>query len=169
LSYDFGMAVIARKTGTKQNHIPFDGASVAKSRECFSLHFQKVNDYWGYIGSTLNEIIQRSRKNNKQLALYGSGHFCESLFEKTALAPDHVALVIDDNSSKWGHRTHQNLPIAGPEELLHSTIDTVILATDTFEKGMKKNLDRLAEKHHRKYDVIALNSTAIAYLDDSAN
>lgn len=166
-SYQFGMAVFARKQEEADAQDAAEAAGDAAHREAlkyFEEHFNLLERYRELLRRELVEVLDRVRSRELRLGVYGTGIYHDYIYEHTDLKPEDISIVVDDNQEKWGKSTRQGLKIEPPAALAESGVDIVLIASDCFESKMSENLMRWAGEQRRAFEPLCLHSRVIEAL-----
>ncbi|MBD0370358.1 MAG: methyltransferase domain-containing protein [Pyrinomonadaceae bacterium] len=171
-SYQFGMAVFARKEPTdsarseKGENVP-DPEAYRTAVKYFEEHFSLLEKYRETLRRELEPVLNEVRNKERRLAVYGTGIYYDYIHEHTDLKPEDISIVLDDNEEKWGKLTRQGLEIKPPASLPESGADIVLIASDCFESKMSENLARWSQEHGRSYSALCLHSRVLESLAES--
>lgn len=168
-SYQFGMAVFARKTQTdsarsEEGLSVSDPAAHRAAVKYFEEHFSLLEKYRETMRRELEGVLRRVRDHERALAVYGTGIYYDYIHEHSDLKAEDVKVVVDDNAEKWGKLTRQGLEIKPPSALPESGADVVLIASDCFESKMAENLARWSREHGRSYEPLCLHSRVLESL-----
>ncbi len=91
------------------------------------------------------ELLQLCRAQKLRLVLFGAGEHTDMLFQQTALRPEDVTAIYDNNPKFWGQEKAKSL-IRSPEQLKTDDLDIIIISSKAFAKEIEQQLQPLLSK-----------------------